>query len=393
MEREQPIKVLRIINRFNLGGPTYNVTYLSAYLSSDFETKLIGGAAEEAEGNALYIPHQHGLKPDIIPELQRAVSLKSDIKAYKAIKSIIKTYKPDIVHTHASKAGAVGRLAAYHAKVPIIIHTFHGHVFHSYFGKMKTTFYKAVERYLAKRSTKIIAISKKQKQELVVDHKIAKADKVEVVNLGFDLDRFQTNKTAYRQEFVNDYQIAEDAICIGIIGRLTAVKNHGLFLDVINQVFTQTNKRIHVFVIGDGELRESIENKIATIATKFPEQKISFTLWIQNVAVPLARLDIVCLTSFNEGTPVSLIEAQAANVAVVSTNVGGVEDIVQHGVTGYVVDGLETDEYVSKLLTLIENPSKLAEIKAAGYNFVREKFHYKTLCFNIEQLYLNLLKP
>ncbi|MFK8045546.1 MAG: glycosyltransferase [Crocinitomicaceae bacterium] len=361
-------------------------------MGPNFETKLIGGGAEESEGDALFIPRQYGLEPEIVEELQREVNFKQDRKSYQAIKKIIEEYKPDIVHTHASKAGAVGRLAASRAKVPVIVHTFHGHVFHSYFGKVKTAIYIAVERYLAKKSTAIIAISKKQKQELTEVHRIAPSKKVEVVNLGFDLDRFQENKIDKKKQFEQAYRIEDNAICIGVIGRLTAVKNHHLFFEVIKKVFSKTTKKLHVFIIGDGELMSELNAISNQILYDFPNQKITFTSWIKDVSVPLSRLDIVCLTSFNEGTPVSLIEAQAANVAVVSTNVGGVEDILSHNNSGFVVNGLDSEAFCEKLMILIHDSKKLAEMKAYGWGFVREKFHYKTLCLNIEQLYLRLLK-
>jgi glycosyltransferase involved in cell wall biosynthesis len=248
-----------------------------------------------------------------------------------------------------------------------------------------------VERYLAKKTTAIIAISKKQKNELVAIHKITNKEKVEVVNLGFDLNRFQKNKDEKRNAFVKEYDIDTSAIAIGIIGRLTAVKNHHLFLDVIEDVFRKTNKKVHVFIVGDGELKSDLVNRSEQIIAEFPDQKITFTSWIKDVSIPLARLDMVCLTSFNEGTPVSLIEAQAANVAVLSTNVGGVEDILDDGNTGFIVDVLDTNKYVECILKLIDNSSELDRMKAAGWEFVREKFHYKTLCFNIEHLYLKLL--
>lgn len=391
MEVKRPIKVLRIINRFNLGGPTYNVTYLSAYLPDQFQTKLVGGSAELNEGDALFIPHQHGLNPEIIKDLQRSVNVMADRRAYKKIKKIIKDFKPDIVHTHASKSGAIGRLAAFKCKVPVVVHTFHGHVFHSYFGQLKTTFYKVIERYLAKRSTAIIAISEKQKDELVTIHQIANTEKVHVVNLGFNLDRFQTDKMQKRLSFVKDYKIDEAAICIGIIGRLTAVKNHQLFFKIIEKVFEQTNAKIHVFIIGDGELKPELVSISDQISSKFPNQNITFTSWIKDVSIPLARLDIVCLTSFNEGTPVSLIEAQASNVAVLSTDVGGVRDIVSQHKTGVVIKSEDTNRYAQELVNLIESSDKLSDMKANGWGFVKEKFHYKTLCFNIEQLYLKLL--
>jgi glycosyltransferase involved in cell wall biosynthesis len=159
-------KILRIINRFNLGGPTYNAAYLTKYLENDYETLLVGGKHDESEKSSMHILDNLGLKPIIIPEMQRSINPINDRIAYKKIQKIIAEFQPDIVHTHAAKAGALGRRAAYNAGVKQIYHTFHGHVFHSYFGTLKTNFYKNIERNLAKKSTKIIAISEIQKKRI-----------------------------------------------------------------------------------------------------------------------------------------------------------------------------------------------------------------------------------
>ncbi|MFM7667374.1 MAG: glycosyltransferase, partial [Bacteroidota bacterium] len=164
---DKKIKVLRIINRFNIGGPTYNATFLTRFLSDEFETLLIGGLPEKGESDSLHILEEYGVEPILLPEMKRKPNFLSDRKALKKIKEIIAEYKPDIVHTHASKAGALGRKAALDMKVPVVVHTFHGHVFHSYFGKVKTELYKFIERKLAQKSTGIIAISDLQKNELV----------------------------------------------------------------------------------------------------------------------------------------------------------------------------------------------------------------------------------
>jgi len=222
-------KVLRIINRFNLGGPTYNVAYLSKFMAPEFETVLVGGMKDETEDSSEFIVEQLGLKPILIKNMQREINLVKDYKAYQEIREIIKTTKPDIVHTHASKAGTLGRLAAKSLNVPIVIHTFHGHVFHSYFGKLKTAFYKTIERYLASQSTKIIAISNRQKEELVEEHKIGPIQKFEVIPLGFDLIRFKENQEEKRKNFRELHAIPENAVAIGIIGRLVPVKNHKLY--------------------------------------------------------------------------------------------------------------------------------------------------------------------
>ncbi len=386
------IKVLRIINRFNLGGPTYNATFLSAFLTNKFETKLIGGKHESYEGESLFIPNKYGINPQIIDSLQREINIKKDKQAYQEIRAIIREFKPDIVHTHASKSGAIGRLAAFKENVPVVVHTFHGHVFHSYFGKLKTLFYKIVERYLAKKSSAIITISNLQQNELVNLHKVVPENKAKVVNLGFDLSKFQDNQELKRLSFVNEYKIKEDEVCIGIIGRLTDIKNHAMFFDVISEVIGLTTKPIRVFIIGGGELDVDLKQKAKEIEAVNKKTIFTFTSWIKDVDIPLARLDVVCLTSHNEGTPVSLIEAQAANVVVMSTNVGGVKDIVDENKTAFIIENFSVKEYVKKLLILIENEKKRKLMSQNGWDYVKDKFHYTRLCTNVEKIYLELLQ-
>ena len=159
-------KILRILNRFNLGGPTYNVAYLTKYISKEYETILVGGLKEDAEASSEYILNDLNISYTIIPQIRREINLRQDFKAFRKLIKLIKTEKPDIVHTHASKAGMLGRMAAIYCGVPYIFHTFHGHVFHSYFGKIKTSVFIAIERFLAKRSTAIIPISESQKYDL-----------------------------------------------------------------------------------------------------------------------------------------------------------------------------------------------------------------------------------
>ena len=315
MSDRKKIKVLRIINRFNIGGPTYNATFLTKFLSDDFETLLIGGLPEKNEANSLHILEKYGVEPLFLPEMKREPNLQSDRIALKKIKSIIHEFQPDIVHTHASKAGALGRKAALSCKVPIIVHTFHGHVFHSYFGKLKTFIFKNIERYLAKKTAGIIAISDIQK-ELYEIHKIAPKDKMKVIPLGFDLEIFQKDYEKNRIHIRNKYEIDESTVAIAIVGRITAIKDHHYFLDVIESVFKSSNKKIKIFIVGDGDLKAEIEKRLVPMQNIGID--ISLTSWIYDIAEFNAGMDIMCLTSKNEGTPVSLIEAQASNLPVVS---------------------------------------------------------------------------
>lgn len=382
-------KVLRIINRFNIGGPTYNATFLSRFLDDEYETLLIGGLPEKEEADSLHILEDYGLSPMLISEMQRVPSFKSDKAAYRKIKQIIEEFKPDIVHTHAAKAGALGRKAAKACGVPVIVHTFHGHVFHSYFGKVKTNIFKFIERRLAKKSDGIIAISDIQKQELANVHKICPSNKIKVIPLGFDLDKFQ-KETSKREDVRKKYNLQKEEIAIAIIGRLAPIKNHALFLSVVEDVLKKTSKKVKFFIVGDGEERANIEERVADLNTEFKDA-ILMTSWIKNIGEFNAGMDIICLTSNNEGTPVSLIEAQAGNLAVVSTDVGGVRDIVKEGETGYIVPKNNVNLFSEKLLFLIEDDETRKCFSENGWNFVREKFHYTTLVKNVNEYYKELL--
>jgi glycosyltransferase involved in cell wall biosynthesis len=392
-------KVLRIINRFNLGGPTYNVAYLSKYLPAEYETLLIGGSKDESEESSDFIVENLGLKPVIVEEMLREIDLKNDYAAYKKIKTIILDFKPDIVHTHASKAGTLGRLAAHSCKVPVIIHTFHGHVFHSYFGKLKTIFYKNIERYLARKTTVIIAISEKQKSELSQIHGICKKEKITVIPLGFDLSKFQENTASKRKAFRSTYNLDDDEIAISIIGRLVPVKNHALFLEALKIVSKKTTKKIRAFIIGDGEERAAIEEKARALKIPFNDANetqekplLTFTSWIKEIDIALAGSDIVALTSFNEGTPVSLIEAQAANKPIVTTNVGGIENVVIPNTTALLCSNNDLEQFSAALLELLENEALRDTMSKKGWDHVKEKFHYTRLVKDMDDLYKKLLK-
>lgn len=384
------IKVLRIINRFNIGGPSYNATFLTRFMSDEFETKLIGGGPEKDEADSLHIPESYGLNPIILDEMKRKPSLKSDRLAYAKIKAIIQEFQPDIVHTHASKAGALGRRAAFSCGVPVVVHTFHGHVFHSYFGKFKTSIYKAIERRLARKSTGIIAISELQKKELAEQHHICKAEKIKVIPLGFDLDKFQANKTENRIIIREKYKLDADVVAVGIVGRLAPIKNHQFFLDVVEKILSEGIEHVRFFIVGDGELRTEIESRAQLLNQKFGE-KIVLTSWIKDIAQFNAGLDIMCLCSKNEGTPVSLIEAQASGIPVISTDVGGVKDIVSEGQTGFVVPTDNLDLYVEKVSLLIKNKEIREKMSQNGWKHVHEKFSYNRLVSDMEKYYKELL--
>ena len=390
------IKVLRILNRFNLGGPTYNAALLTKYLPAEYETLLIGGDKEENEGSSMHILENLGITPVIIPEMRRSISPKNDRIAYKKIKAIIKDFQPDIVHTHASKAGTLGRIAAIRCKVPVIVHTFHGHVFHSYFNKTKTAAYKNIERHLAKRSSAIVTISNIQKEELSVQHRICKASKTHVIPLGFDLHKFNENTDEKRKNFREEYNVKDNEVAIGIVGRLVPIKNHSLFLKAISRLKELTKQPIKVFIVGDGECLASLQKECDNLnlkhAYKSNGAEIIFTSWITDVDRVNAGIDIITLTSFNEGTPVSLIEAQASGKPIVTTNVGGIENIVQPNKSAFLTQNNDYETFAQHLKLLVENEGLRKKMGVAGQASTFKHFSYNRLCSDMDELYKSLLQ-
>jgi glycosyltransferase involved in cell wall biosynthesis len=392
-------KIIRILNRLAVGGPVLNATYLTKYLAPEFETLLVVGEKEGHEKSADHITRQLGIECVTIPGMGRSINPLSDYGSYQQLKKLIKDFRPDIVHTHAAKPGAIGRLAAASAKVPLILHTFHGHVFHSYFSLLKTRAFVQVERYLASKSDAIIAISEQQRKELVEDFRIAPNEKFRVVPLGFDLDRFQTNQEQKRIQFRTEFGVGDDEIAIGITGRLVPVKNHGLFLTALKHVLSQSSRRLKAFIIGDGETRGDLEQQASALGISFTIERdtthphpLVFTSWRSDIDVINAGLDIICLTSFNEGTPVSLIEAQAANKPIVSTRVGGIGDIVAEGETGLLSGIHDTEGFCTNLLQLVENEGLRRQMGATSSQYVLERFSYQRLVKDMDALYNELLE-
>ena len=392
-------RVIRILNRLAVGGPVLNATYLTKYLAPEFETLLVVGERESHEKSAEFLTSKLGIPYVTIAGMGRSVNPLSDYKAYGELKKLIKDFKPDIVHTHAAKPGAIGRLAASAMNVPVIVHTFHGHVFHSYFNSLKTKFFINTERYLARKSSAIVAISEQQKKELVQGFRIAPEEKFHVIPLGLDLDAFAVGQQEKRQTFRAEFAVAADEIAIGIIGRLVPIKNHQLFLKAVAHVLQHANKKIKAFIIGDGETRQELETAAQQAGILFSTEKSSthphplvFTSWRHDVDVIMAGLDIVTLTSFNEGTPVSLIEAQAANKPIVSTRVGGISDIVVEGKTALLADVQDEATFADQLLQLVANDALRYDMGSSGRQYVIDRFSYQRLMRDMAALYHQLLQ-
>ncbi|MBS1620058.1 MAG: glycosyltransferase [Bacteroidetes bacterium] len=392
-------RILRIMNRIAIGGPLLNAAYLTKYLAPDFETLLIAGGKEDHEQDAGFITDRLDIHPLHIPEMERSINFLKDYKAFRKVKSIIRDFKPDIVHTHAAKPGMIGRSAASSMKVPVIVHTYHGHVFHSYFGKLKTKAIIETERNLARRSDAIIAISEQQKRELTEDFKIASPEKFRVIPLGLDLDKFQEDYSCKRTKFRKEFGLKENEIAITIIGRLVPVKNHPLFLEAFHKILKTSGKKVKAFIVGDGESRTQLENYATNLGIKFTvetdtnhEHPLVFTSWRTDIDVINAGSDIIALTSLNEGTPVSLIEAQAANNPIVSTNVGGIQDIILENETALLSESNHIEKFYENLYRLIEDDDLRNRLGNKGADFVMQRFSYRRLVSDMKTLYFDLLE-
>ncbi|MBI4178083.1 glycosyltransferase [bacterium] len=318
--------VLRVITRLNVGGPAQHVAYLTAGLAPHgFASELVAGRIDPGEGDMAYFCGKVGVDVHFIDDLRRPISPLRDLRAFFRIAGILWSRKPAILHTHLAKAGFLARLAARLLRPfgvrPLIIHTYHGHVFHSYFSNRQNTFHLFLERLAARWTHRLIAVSERLKRELVHTYRIAPESKFRVVQLGFDLDPF-LKTPRHAGAFRRKLGVDRDTKLVGIVGRLTAVKDHLMFLDSFADLIKTGVKALAV-IVGDGEERARIESHAERIGIS---QFVRWTGFEKNLPEIYSDLDIVALTSKNEGTPVAVIEAQAAGCPVVAADVGGVSD-------------------------------------------------------------------
>ncbi|GAB4093974.1 glycosyltransferase family protein [Flaviaesturariibacter terrae] len=392
-------RVLCVLNRLIIGGPSVIAAYLTHYSRPEFETMMVIGGKDDHELDANFITDQFGIKPVEVPEMRRAINWKDDRAAYQRLKELMRSFRPDIVHTHAAKSGALGRLAAFATNVPVTVHTFHGHVFHSYFSPLKTQVFLQAERYLARRSSGIIAISDLQKEELAGEFRVAAPDKIRVIPLGLDLAPFAQGQEEKRAAFRARYGVADDELLIGLVGRIVPVKNHALFIAMADLLAKSTRRRLRFFLIGDGDERANVEADCRARGldyTYYPDDPrpalVTCTSWQTRMDEVYAGLDIVALSSHNEGTPVSIIEAEAAGRPVVATNVGGVADTMADGVTGFLVPAGDAAAGAEALGRLVNDEELRASMGAAGRRFAEEKFSLQTMVANTTGYYRELLE-
>jgi glycosyltransferase involved in cell wall biosynthesis len=385
------VKVLRVIARLNMGGPALHVAYLTAGLAErGYDTTLVAGSLARGEDSMAFVADQRGVEVVKIDELHREISPLRDLVAVFRLARLIRAERPQILHTHTAKAGAIGRLAALvagPAGPPIVVHTFHGHVLHGYFDPFRTRVFRLLERFLARSSTALIAVSPQVRDDLV-SLGVAPPEKFTVVRLGIELDERVTIDEAMRVEARRVMGIPPERFAVGWVGRMTGVKR----TDDVVRAFASLRARgvdACLCIVGDGPDRDQVERRAHELGVI---RDCLFLGYQEDVARFFALFDAFVLSSVNEGTPVVAIEALAAARPVVATRVGGVPDVVTDGVDGFLVEHGDVEALAERLARLAADPELRRAMGEAGRERVLPRYAVSRLIDDIDRLYRSLLE-
>jgi glycosyltransferase involved in cell wall biosynthesis len=417
------MKILRVIARLNVGGPARHVVWLTAGMkSSGMETVLVAGVVPAGEDDMNYFAEAAGVRPVIIPEMSREISLKDFLTVWKLFRLMVRE-RPDIVHTHTAKAGTVGRVAGMFYRWLTwsslvakprpcrFVHTYHGHVFHSYYGPLKTRLFLSIERLLARFATdRIVVVSEQQRREINERFGVGRPQQFAVIPLGIDLGTFadwQTRRPEMRARLGAD----EHDLLVAIVGRLTEVKNHSMFLRAaarLKDIYRKRNQRddltprVRFLIVGDGGLRSELEAQAKILGI---DDDVQFLGSRDDAESLYGAFDIVALTSLNEGTPLTVIEAMAGARPVIATAVGGVVDLIgtrtnEKNIEGYdicergvLVDSGDAEAFARGLALLIDNQTLRYDLGRRGAEFVNQHNSKERLFTDMLDLYRGLIGP
>ena len=421
------MKIIRIIARLNVGGPARHVVWLTAGLQPpEYESLLVAGTVPPGEDDMNYFAAENHVSPHIIAQMSREISLKDALTIWK-LYQLLRRERPDVVHTHTAKAGTVGRISGmlYRWLTPAaligrprrcrFVHTYHGHIFHSYYGRLKTRLFLTIEKALARLATdSIVVISAQQYREIHEEYGVGRAAQFSIIPLGLDLGVFagwQERRHLLREEL----GVSEADVLVGIVGRLTEVKNHALFLRVVAR-YKETRGltldgggRVRFVIIGDGHLRGALEEQARGAGIS---EDVTFLGTRANPENFYPALDTVALTSLNEGTPLTLIEAMANARALIATAVGGVVDLLGAPLSSSTVDESDAlkreggayvvcergvrvspndeEAFCSGLVRLIAAPDLRRELGERGLRFVEQQYSKERLLADVKKLYKGL---
>jgi glycosyltransferase involved in cell wall biosynthesis len=409
------MKIVRVIARLNVGGPAKHVAWLTAGLQDgEWESLLVAGSVPPGEEDMGYFAEGLGVRPLLLKEMSREISLKDVLTIWKLYR-LFKREQPDVVHTHTAKAGTVGRSAGlmYRWLTPAtligrprrchFVHTYHGHIFHGYYGKSKTRVFLLIEKLLARLITsRIVVVSEQQRKEINETFGVGRTEQFRVIPLGLELASFAEPEKR-RQAFRNELGVHDSEILVGIVGRLTEIKNHGLFLQAVAKFKAAQgigHSPVRFVVIGDGNLRQKLAGTAAALGLA---DDVIFAGSRKDPENFYAGLDAVALTSKNEGTPLTLIEAMANGIPVISTAVGGVVDLLgerdreadretQYLICrrGVSVGPNDAEAFAAGLERLVSDASLRKELGARGREFVVRNYSRERLLDDIRAMYHEL---
>jgi glycosyltransferase involved in cell wall biosynthesis len=416
------MKIVRIIARLNVGGPARHVVWLNAGLQkAGYESLLVTGIVPPGEDDMGYFAAENGVVPIIISQMSREISPKDVLTIWKLYRLLVRE-RPNLVHTHTAKAGTVGRVAGllYRWLTPAtligrprrcrFVHTYHGHIFHSYYGALKTRIFLMIEKALARLVTdRLIVISPQQYREIHKEFGVGRARQFAVIRLGLDTDVF-ADWPKRRHSMRDELEATEKDVLVGIVGRLTEIKNHTLFLQAValyKERFgtTKDGRRVRFVILGDGHLRARLEAQAHELGIN---DDVLFAGTRNDPENFYPALDLVALTSLNEGTPLTLIEAMANARAVIATAVGGVVDLVGAKVDsekdektgeghticerGVLVRANDAAAFCAGLARLIEDEGLRREMGARGLHFVEQNYSKERLLTDVINLYQESLE-
>jgi glycosyltransferase involved in cell wall biosynthesis len=388
---ERRVKILRVIARLNMGGPALHVAYLTEGLTKrGYDTTLVSGSLARGEDSMAFVADARGVEVVRIDELGREISPLRDLMATIRLAKLIRKERPQILHTHTAKAGTVGRVAALLAgsrRPPIIVHTFHGHVLRGYFGPLRSLFFRLLERRLAAGTTALIAVSPQVRDDLVALG-VAPRERFVVIRLGIELDERVAPEQDGRAESRRYLGIPGDRFAVGWIGRMTAVKRTDDVLVAFKRLRDGGVDAV-LCMVGDGPDRLQLEQRAHELGVA---RNTVFLGYQEDVAPLYAAFDALVLPSGNEGTPVSVIEALAAELPVVATRVGGVPDVVRDGEDGFLVEAGATDDLADRLAQLARDPALRARMGKQGRERVLPRYAVERLVDDVDHLYRSLLE-
>jgi glycosyltransferase involved in cell wall biosynthesis len=378
--------VLRVFSRLNIGGPAVHVILLTAGLAPrGYETRLVVGQEAPREGNLLDLAAAKGVACQRLPGLGREIRPWNDARALRHLRRAIRAFQPHIVHTHTAKAGLLGRLAARLEGVPIIVHTYHGHVLSGYFGALKTRVFRALEAWLARSTSALITVSESVRQDLAAQG-VAAAERIRVVPLGLEIDALA--EALPRGFLRGPAGFPATAPLVGLVGRLAPIKDASTFLRAAAHLHTQ-RPEVRFSIVGDGESRPPLEAEAMALGLA---GILHFHGWQRDMAGVFGDLDVAVNCSRNEGTPVALIEAMAAGRPVVATAVGGTPDLLGAGTRGRLVPPADAEALSAAIAATLDAGPEVEQARRAAQTYVLQHHSVRRLLDDMDRLYRELLE-